>query len=115
MRKDTQGGSGGRNAPKPTARDVRLRSKALTKGWLLAPEKQEEVASLLCDAATDPATQLRYKIQAARALIHADLAQQRLDLDRERAEGVKSEVPLADLVAEAEKRAEERIRERERE
>jgi hypothetical protein len=109
------GGMGGDSAPSPAevVRDVRLKVRALVRGWRLSPEMQEEVAGSLCDQliSLDP----RYAIQAARALMQGDLAQQRLDLDRERLEGAKSEVSLADLVEAAEHRAEERVRERAKE
>ena len=60
----------------------------------------------------------RIVLGAARALAAfcgLALKQQQLDLMREKVEGKKSEVSLADLVAEAEQRAENRKREREQE
>jgi hypothetical protein len=51
-------------------------------------------------------------VRAIAALCGLSLKQQQLDLARQKLEGVKPEISLADLVAKAEKRAERRREER---
>ncbi len=103
--------------PRKSLSERRLEERALREGWLLPREKREEIALRLCDV-IDPTTeegskaQLRHVIQAARTLVSADLRQQSIDLARQKLEGKQSEGSLSDLVAEAEKRANERMGQR---
>lgn len=99
---------------------MRLVRRAIRQDWPVSAKIQEDTIRTL-SRYVDPdddqcrTAQDRYVIAAAKTLIAAagvNLKQQALDLAREKAEGKGSEVPLADLVKDAERRAEERRRER---
>lgn len=103
--------------------DMRALRGALRNDWPIPEDvKQRLLRSLihLCDPETVEGAMAgpRSRIAAARtiaAFMKLTLGQAAVDLAREKFEGKKDgQVPLADVVAAAEKRAEERIRERDR-
>lgn len=100
---------------------MRLTRQALRQDWPTSTRVKQEILERLIGF-LDPKsrdnmlTSDRTVIMAARtiaAFCGLTLRQAALDLRREKQEGKASEVSLADLVADAEQRAEERQRERE--
>ncbi len=104
-----------------TRSDLRLIRQAARNDWPIAARVRTKITQRLIDyldasSKQGAAAPDRIVLGAARALAAfcgLSLKQQQLDLMRERLDGRKSEVSLADLVAEAERRAEERKSERE--
>jgi hypothetical protein len=87
--------------------------KRLSVGWTVPIETQRAVKTVLVDIAKKSD---RNAIAAGRVLVSLrklDIQQQKLDLRREKQDGQRSEIRLADLVGEADQRAEERKAERE--
>ena len=103
-----------------TRSEINLIGRAARQDWGLTPDVQTRLLKQLvamCDDETElgQKTSPRTKISAAKAiaaLMKLQLGQQALDLQRERYDGGKDKLGLADLVGPAEKRAEERKRER---
>lgn len=106
-----------------TRSDLRLIRGALRQDWPIPPAVKAKILQRLVDyldrdhlegaTASD-----RHVLMAARTLavfLGLTVRQQSLDLAREKFEGRQSEINPADLVREAERRAEERIRGRENE
>jgi hypothetical protein len=100
-----------------TRSEQALERRAARRGWLRDEAERRKIAGRLMRAVEGDSD--RYAILAARALMSGDQKEQELqlraealDLARRRLEGDTSEVSLAELVAEAERRAEERRRER---
>jgi hypothetical protein len=104
-----------------TRSDLDLIRQAARNDWPLDPAVRAKITSRLIDYLDRSSkegmfAQDRIVLGAARALAAfcgLSLKQQQLDLMRERLDGRKSEISLADLVSEAERRAEERKSERE--
>jgi hypothetical protein len=100
--------------------DMALVRQALRQDWPIPPAVKQRLLQRLVDycdretpegaVATDRTVLLAARCIAAYCAL--TLKQQALDLAREKLEGRKSETDLADLVAEAEQRAEARERER---
>ncbi len=108
------------NDDEPTRSDLKLERQALNQHWGVSPEIRRTILQRLVDyldrECEEGATASdRTILMAARTFalfMRLDLGQQALDLAREKIDGAKSEVSLADLVAAAEARAEDRRRER---
>jgi hypothetical protein len=89
-----------------------LERRAIVNGWAVPEAKKKKIVKRLVDI-LDPKSpegkvaKLRYVLIAARTLMSADLRQQTLELAREIAAGGRVEGTLADLVGEAELRADE--------
>jgi hypothetical protein len=97
----------------PNRSDLRLIGQAVHQDWPVSPENQAKIldwATRLFDRQDLKERTGVSAMLAIAALANLALKQQALDLAREKFEGRQSEVNLADLVAEAEQRAEERER-----
>jgi hypothetical protein len=108
--------TGGQGGNAPNRSDLRLVRQALRNDWAVPPATKGRILKRLIsylDIRTEEGATARDRtvIMAARTLAAfcgLTLKQQALDLHRQRLEGVKADVSLADLVGEAERRAEER-------
>jgi hypothetical protein len=101
-----------------TRGDMRLTRQALRGDWPISTRIKALAYSAVVEILEDKnfLTSDRTKLMAARTLAlfaGISLRQAMIDLRREKQEGKTSEVSLADLVAEAEQRAEQRKHERE--
>ena len=108
-------GGQGDDAPAPPSRaELGLEARALGQGWLLEQARRDRVRDRLVALARDPASRPRLALAAACALIQADLAQQRLELDRRRQQAAAEDLDLAALCEEAAARARDRLQSRDR-
>ncbi len=105
-----------------TRSDMRLTRQALRGDWPVSTANKalaiEAVVDTLTKAAKRNSTiSVLTRLAAVRTMLlfsDASMTQQSLDLRREKQEGKTSDISLADLVSEAEQRAEQRENEREK-
>ena len=117
---DTPGGQGG--SP-PSRTDLALTRQAIRAGWPIPPSVQTKVIQRIVDYLDrdhlDGGTcSDRTVLMAARTLAAfcgLNLKQQAIDLARQKLDGKPTQITLADLVANAEAKAEKRLRERDSE
>lgn len=104
----------------PSRRELALERQALRNDWPIPPAVRKQILQRLVDFVdrdSDDGAKARPRtvIMAARTLaVFANLTvkQQVLDMRREQLDGQSEDVELTDLVAEAERRAEDRKRDR---
>jgi hypothetical protein len=105
----------------PKRSELSLEAQALRNDWPVRPEVRERIMARLVEYVDPDAEQGatapdRTVLRAAEVLAlfcGLSLKQQTLDLQREKLGGKPDEVSLSDLVADAEARAEARLRDRE--
>lgn len=114
MRRPPPGGQGDGPPGAPSRAELALEARAAAAGWLVDQAQRDRVRDRLVALACDPASRPRLALAAARALIQADLAQQRLELDRRRQEAAAEDLDLATLCEEAAARARDRLQSRDR-
>lgn len=109
--------SAGGQGESPSRSELRLVCQAVRQDWPVTLEQQITIMGQLVGVfgGGDKPAKPRTVIAAAKAIAALEslaLKQQALDLARQKAEGFKGDKPLAELVAEAEQRAQNRLRER---
>jgi hypothetical protein len=113
--------SGGQGGEAPNRSDLRLVRQALRNDWPVSSAVKGRILKRLInyldvrteEGATAPDRTVIMAARTLAAFCGLTLKQQQLDLARSRAEGPTADVTLADLVVEAERRAEERKASRE--
>jgi hypothetical protein len=111
----------GQGGDAPSRSDLRLVRQALRNDWPVTTAVKSRILKRIIsyldvrteEGATAPDRTVIMAARTVAAFCGLTLKQQALDLARQKTEGVKPEVSLADLVAEAERRAEERKASRE--
>lgn len=82
--------------------ECRLEQKALREGWVENQSTRDAIAERLAAIILNPKMKARYVITAAKTLIQADVAQQRIDAAKDKEAGdSQADAPLDPTIAAA--------------